>query len=74
MQDTAPAGQRHVRGCNGKAGPQDLQTPVGPEGIWNLKKPEWAPWSSPLPNYRLSANLGGPEFGFMNGHGRWPIN
>lgn len=33
MQDTAPAGQKHVRDRNGKARPQDLQTPVGPEGI-----------------------------------------
>jgi len=74
MQDRAPAGQRHGRGCDGRASHQDLQTQ------WILRGSQTSRNQSGLatrctlsPLRDFPANLGGSEFDFPNGDGRLPL-
>lgn len=64
-----------MRYCDGNAGHKDLQTSVGPKRKSNSRNQSGLQSAGPstLPTYRLSANLGGSEFDFMNGDGRWLI-
>lgn len=73
MQDTAPEGQRHGRGYDGKASYEDLQTQWILRGSQTSRnRSGLATWSTLSPLGDFPAHLGGSEFDFMNGDVRLP--